>query len=150
MATRAKGFPGGSRAGAAARPRLRATGGSARPAWSAPISTGRDWRWLCLDHVREFNADSNYFNGMTPTDQRGTKPYGGGDRETAPSANGSPGPRGRFTDARCIRARPGPRARHDGRELSESDAAFAGLGRPTSNGVPSERYAECSPLPSRP
>lgn len=24
------------------------------------------WRWLCLDHVREFNAKYNFFNGMTP------------------------------------------------------------------------------------
>ena len=26
----------------------------------------RDWRWLCLDHVREFNSRYNYFNGMSP------------------------------------------------------------------------------------
>lgn len=34
----------------------------------API-IGRDgpagWRWLCLDHVRAFNAGYNYFDGMT-------------------------------------------------------------------------------------
>src|SRR3546814_6486580 len=23
------------------------------------------WRWLCLDHVREFNKGYNYFSGMT-------------------------------------------------------------------------------------
>ena len=24
-----------------------------------------EWRWLCLDHVREFNAGYNFFEGMT-------------------------------------------------------------------------------------
>jgi hypothetical protein len=24
------------------------------------------WRWLCLDHVREFNAGYDWFEGMTP------------------------------------------------------------------------------------
>ena len=27
---------------------------------------GRDWQWLCLDHVRAFNAGYNYYDGMTP------------------------------------------------------------------------------------
>jgi hypothetical protein len=25
-----------------------------------------EWRWLCLDHVREFNAGYDWFEGMTP------------------------------------------------------------------------------------
>jgi hypothetical protein len=25
----------------------------------------RQWQWLCLDHVREFNTRYNYFNGMS-------------------------------------------------------------------------------------
>jgi hypothetical protein len=25
-----------------------------------------DWRWLCLDHVREFNSGYDWFAGMTP------------------------------------------------------------------------------------
>jgi len=25
-----------------------------------------DWRWFCLDHVREFNAGYDWFEGMTP------------------------------------------------------------------------------------
>lgn len=25
-----------------------------------------DWRWFCLEHVREFNADYDWFEGMTP------------------------------------------------------------------------------------
>ena len=24
------------------------------------------WQWLCLDHVREFNAEYNFFDGMSP------------------------------------------------------------------------------------
>ena len=30
-----------------------------------PGASGQ-WRWLCLDHVREFNSRYNFFNGMTP------------------------------------------------------------------------------------
>lgn len=26
------------------------------------------WQWLCLDHVREFNAGYNFFDGMSPDD----------------------------------------------------------------------------------
>lgn len=44
------------------------------------------WQWLCLDHVRAFNAGYNYFDGMSPDDiaasqsphpswQRGTRPF---------------------------------------------------------------------------
>lgn len=87
-----------------------------------------DWRWLCLDHVREFNSDYNYFNGMTTeeiADAQG--PYGGWERETrAFAVNGSPGPRwSDFVDpldAIGARFRPRqPQQRRDGRELSEGD-----------------------------
>lgn len=27
---------------------------------------GQEWQWLCLDHVRAFNAGYNYYDGMTP------------------------------------------------------------------------------------
>ena len=27
--------------------------------------TANEWRWLCLDHVRAFNARYNYFEGMS-------------------------------------------------------------------------------------
>lgn len=69
----------------------------------APPADGRrsgfdgpgDWRWLCLDHVREFNDSYNYFNGMTPDEiEAAQTPYGGWERETrAFSAGGSPPPR---------------------------------------------------------
>jgi DnaJ domain len=85
-----------------------------------------DWRWFCLDHVREFNSAYNYFEGMDADEiSAAQNPYGGWDRETrAFAANGAPGPRwSDFTDpldAIGARFRPG-RARKDGREPSEAD-----------------------------
>jgi hypothetical protein len=35
--------------------------GSRGPGFDGP----GDWRWLCLDHVREFNAGYNWFGGMS-------------------------------------------------------------------------------------
>ena len=87
-----------------------------------------EWRWMCLDHVRAFNADYNYFTGMSPdeiTDSHA--PYGGWERETrAFAANGDPGPRwADFVDPLdAIGARFRPRRqdqRKDGRELSLDD-----------------------------
>jgi hypothetical protein len=105
--------------------------------YRAPAGAGRrpdfdgpgDWRWLCLDHVREFNLRYNYFNGMSPEEiEAAQTPYGGWDRETrAFSANGSPPPRwSDFSDpldAIGARFRRSPEAgqRTDGRELSAGD-----------------------------
>ena len=98
--------------------------GSRRPSFDGP----GEWRWLCLDHVRLFNSDYNYFTGMSPdeiADAQG--PYGGWERETrAFAVNGSPGPRwADFVDpldAIGARFRPRqPQQRKDGREISESD-----------------------------
>lgn len=55
-----------------------------------PAGRGRagDWQWLCLDHVRAFNADYNYFDGLTPdavARERGGVP--GWDRATRPFAS---------------------------------------------------------------
>ena len=54
------------------------------------------WRWLCLDHVREFNAGYNFFAGMSADEiSEAQRPYAGWERETrAFSSNAaSPGPR---------------------------------------------------------
>jgi len=54
------------------------------------------WRWLCLDHVREFNAGYNFFAGMSADEiSDAQRPYAGWERETrAFSSNAaSPGPR---------------------------------------------------------
>jgi len=43
----------------------------------------RDWRWLCLDHVREFNARYNYFSGMSPEEIAAAQtPHPSWDRKT--------------------------------------------------------------------
>lgn len=51
-------------------------------------------RWLCLDHVREFNARYNFFNGMTTEEiVEAQRPYAGWERETrAFAANGADRP----------------------------------------------------------
>ena len=98
--------------------------GSRRPSFDGP----GEWRWFCLDHVREFNSDYNFFAGMTPDEiAEAQNPYGGWERETrAFAANGSPGPRwADFVDPldaigarfRAVR----PAERQDGRPLSEGD-----------------------------
>ncbi|MGD9811833.1 MAG: DnaJ domain-containing protein [Sphingobium sp.] len=60
------------------------------------------WRWLCLDHVREFNTGYNFFAGMSADEiAAAQRPYAGWERETrAFSSNAaSPGPRwADFTD----------------------------------------------------
>jgi hypothetical protein len=98
--------------------------GPQRPDFDGP----GDWRWLCLDHVRAFNSDYNYFEGMSADEiSAAQSPYGGWDRETrAFSVNGSPNPRwADFTDPLdAIGARfPAHlgRDRKDGRALSEAD-----------------------------
>lgn len=42
-----------------------------------------DYRWLCLDHVREFNSGYDFFDGMDAEEiSRAQSPLGGWDRET--------------------------------------------------------------------
>lgn len=37
------------------------------PGWRPPDAEGPgEWRWFCLDHVRQFNAAYDWFEGMTP------------------------------------------------------------------------------------
>lgn len=113
-----------------------------------------DWRWFCLDHVREFNSGYNYFQGMSTDEiQAAQNPYGGWDRETRAFATGGadrPPRWADFTDpldaigARFRRASAeGPRT--DGRELSESDRKslrVLGLGTDADRRVLRRRYAD--------
>ncbi|QJQ31273.1 DnaJ domain-containing protein [Sphingomonas lacunae] len=64
--------------------------GERRPGFDGPGS----YRWMCLDHVREFNAGYNFFAGMTPEEiVEAQGPYGGWERETrAFSATGADAP----------------------------------------------------------
>jgi len=104
--------------------------GLQRPGFDGP----GDWRWLCLDHVREFNSGYNYFEGMSAEEIGAAQnPYGGWDRETRAFAAGgaAPGPRwADFTDpldAIGARFRPDRLVRSDGRQLSEADRRHLGL-----------------------
>ena len=113
-----------------------------------------EWRWLCLDHIREFNAGYNYFEGMSAEEiEAAQTPYGGWDRETRAFATGGgdrPPRWADFTDpldaigARFRReSAQGPR--RDGRELSTEDRRSLrtlGLGTDTDRRQLRERYAE--------
>jgi hypothetical protein len=112
-----------------------------------------EWRLLCLDHVREFNADYNFFDGMTPDEiAEAQGPYGGWERETRAFAasGGSPPPRwADFVDpldAIGARFRPRrPEARSDGRELSAGDRKalrVLGLGIDTDRRALRQRYLD--------
>ncbi len=127
----------------------------------APAGDGRrpdfdgpgDWRWLCLDHVREFNDRYNYFSGMSPEEiEAAQTPFGGWERQTrAFSANGSPPPKwADFHDpldaigARFRRA-PDGAAPGGGRALSGQDRKnlrIMGLGTGADRRRLRQRYAE--------
>jgi len=88
-----------------------------------------EWRFLCLDHVREFNAGYNFFTGMTAEEITAQqRPYAGWERETrafSPGAQGGTPRWAHFIDPLdAIQARYGTgrnAARKDGRPLSDAD-----------------------------
>jgi len=56
------------------------------------------WRWFCLDHIRAFNQQYNYFKDMSPEEiDEAQRPFGGWERETrafsASAASGTMPPR---------------------------------------------------------
>jgi hypothetical protein len=124
--------------------------GSHRPDFNGP----GDWRWLCLDHVRAFNAGYNYFEGMSPDEiSEAQNPYGGWDRETRAFASGaadSPPRWGDFADpldaiGARFRRRPDDVPRVDGRALSREDRkslSVLGLGVDADRRALRLRYAE--------
>ena len=86
------------------------------------------WRYFCLDHVREFNAGYNFFNGMTVDEIHAQqRPYAGWERETRAFSGGVGGtPRwADFIDPLdAIQARDGTGGqslRKDGKPLSDAD-----------------------------
>jgi hypothetical protein len=116
---------------ACARPGCEAAG-----EFRAPAERGRssgdgpgNWRWLCLDHVREFNAGYNFFEGMSTEEIEAFQtPYGGWDRQTRVYA-GDPSPSPKWADyhdpldaigARFRRA-PAGAPTPDARDLSPGD-----------------------------
>lgn len=53
--------------------------GTHRPSFDGP----GEWRWFCLDHVREFNAGYDWFEGMTADEILAAQsPIAGWERET--------------------------------------------------------------------
>jgi hypothetical protein len=85
------------------------------------------YRWLCLDHVREFNARYNYFRGMSAEEiTEAQNPLHGWERATRAFAGVGDAPR--WTDFKdpleAIQARfaaTRPRDRADGKPLSGDD-----------------------------
>jgi len=111
------------------------------------------WRWLCLDHVREFNAGYNYFSGMSAEEISAEQnPYAGWERETRAfsTAAHAPGPRwAEFVDPlEAIQARfkaSRPPERKDGKPLSGEDRKalkLLGLEVDADRRALRERYSE--------
>jgi len=112
-----------------------------------------DWRWLCLDHVREFNAGYNFFSGMSPDEiAEAQTPFAGWERETRAFATGGADrpPRWRdFADPLdAIQARfraAMPAERQDGRPLSgenRRDLKTLGLDPDATRKDLRQRYAD--------
>ncbi|OJY69886.1 MAG: molecular chaperone DnaJ [Sphingobium sp. 66-54] len=102
------------------------------------------WRWFCLDHIRAFNQQYNFFKDMSAEEiHAAQRPYAGWERETrafsSAAASGTLPPRwGDFSDPLdAIGARFKARmaemaARQDGKPLSSEDrSALKTLGLPT-------------------
>lgn len=112
---------------------FRAPIGDYRPSGEGP---GR-FRYLCLEHVREFNAGYNFFTGMTPDEiHDAQRPYAGWERETRAFAhNGADAPP-RWSDfsdpldaigARFRARMEAERARADGKPLTPDERAALGV-----------------------
>jgi len=102
------------------------------------------WRWFCLDHIRAFNQQYNFFKDMSAEEiHAAQRPYAGWERETrafsSAAASGTVPPRwSDFSDPLdAIGARFKARmaemaARQDGKPLSGEDrSALKTLGLPT-------------------
>ena len=96
--------------------------GDRRPGFDGP----GDWRWLCLDHVREFNARYNFFDGMDPDQIADAQsPYGGWERETrAFAATGADAPP-KWSDFKDPMDALGARFRHVRQRAEDADAGYS-------------------------
>lgn len=77
------------------------TGEFRAPRHAGGRASAADCRWLCLDHVRAFNASYNYFDGMDAAEiEAAQRVYAGWERETRSfAANPTAEPKwSRFTD----------------------------------------------------
>ena len=88
-----------------------------------------EFRYMCLDHVREFNAKYNFFRGMSPDEiHDAQRPFAGWERETRAFAHGGADRPPRWADFSdpldAISARFRERMaaeRKDGKPLSSED-----------------------------
>jgi len=124
--------------------------GSRRPSFDGP----GEWRWLCLDHVRAFNAGYDWFEGMSADEILAAQhPVSGWERESrvfGSQAGIDPPPRwADFKDpleAISARARARmPVSRSDGRVLTpDQRRAFEvlGLGFEADRTALRKRYSE--------
>jgi hypothetical protein len=132
----------------------------------APAGTGgrrhdgpAAWRWLCLDHVRAFNAGYNFFAGMAPDEiADAQRPYAGWERETRAFSHVGADRAPRWADfadpldaigarfrARMEEARAEQAERADGRPLGREDRKslkVLGLGVDADRKALRTRYAE--------
>lgn len=107
--------------------------GSLRPNFDGP----GDWRWLCLDHVRAFNARYDWFEGMSADEILAAQhPVSGWERESRMFSHAGIDAPPRWADfpdpleAIAARARGRmPTSRADGRVITpEQRRAFEALG----------------------
>lgn len=124
----------------------------------APLAPGSfdgpgAYRWLCLDHVREFNTRYNYFAGMSTDEiEASQRVYGGWERETRAFSGAPAHPAWQdFRDPlEAIRGRFGHRIpeateRRDGRTLSGKDQSalkVLGLDTDADRRALRQRYSE--------
>ena len=114
-----------------------------------------DYRWMCLEHVRAFNAGYNYFAGMSADEiNAAQRPYSGWERETrAFASNGAdrPPPWSDFADpldaigARFRERMKDAAERQDGRPLTgrqRSALKTLGLGVDADRRALRQRYSE--------
>ena len=108
---------------------------------SSPTSEGPRWRWLCLEHVRQFNQGYNFFTGMTPDEiAAAQRPYAGWERETRAFSSNAHSPSPKWADfvdpldaigakfkERMAKARADAQVRQDGVFLSAEDRKALGV-----------------------
>ena len=158
MATAGKRFHGRveGRAETCAAPGCTEPGEFRAPGFEAAGFDGPgSYRWLCLDHVREFNSAYNYFTGMSAEEiSEAQNPYGGWERETRAFGTVGQSPPPKWADfadpldaigARFRARREQAKERQDGRPVSAGDRrnlATLGLDLDADRKALRIRYAE--------
>lgn len=137
-----------------AHPGCKEAGEFRAPGERRPGSDGPgDWRWFCLDHIREFNARYNFFSGMSADEiEEAQQPFAGWERETRAFATGGADRPPRWADfadpidaigGRFRNAMPVERA--DGKPLSgenRKDLKILGLAEDATRRELRQRYAD--------